>query len=221
MFHTKICGVRTADDILAVKASRADAVGLNFYPPSIRFVDPNARTTAELSEIANEQGLFRVGVFVNDSERIAEIASTVELDAIQLHGDETIDDALSVKQLIKLPLIRAIKLPHADLTPEMIAAATEPWTKAGFHLLLDADAGSAHGGSGKTLAWDAVRIWADRASDVKWTLAGGLTPENVAEAITRSGTTSVDTASGVEKPRGSKSADRILAFASESRQAFQ
>jgi phosphoribosylanthranilate isomerase len=221
MFHIKICGVRTADDIVAVKASEADAIGLNFFPPSIRFVDPDSKTTSDLSRIAKEQGLFRVGVFVNESkERIAEIAKAVDLDAVQLHGDETLDDAQSVKQSVKLPVIRAIKLAVADLTPKMIATATDPWAKAGFHLLLDADAGAAHGGSGKTLAWNAVRSWAEGAIGVNWTLAGGLTPENVAEAITQSGTKSVDTASGAEEPRGTKSAERILAFANESHQAF-
>ena len=86
--------------------------------------------------------------------------------------------------------------------------------------MLDVDAGAAHGGSGKTLDWPSVAAWAKVHPDVHWTLAGGLTPENVGEAIAASGAVSVDTASGVECPRGVKNEGRIHAFAAAARGAW-
>ncbi len=213
MFNIKICGIQRPADIAAVESSGADAVGLNFFPPSVRYVDPSAIETQALSSAASQAGLFRVGVFVNESPReIAEISRHIGLDAVQLHGDEAVADAERIRSACGLPLIRAIKLPTAAISPTEIAAHTDPWVAADCHLLLDADAGAAHGGSGKTLDWPSIRAWAEQAGDGSWTLAGGLGPENVAEAIRVSGAVSVDTASGVEEPRGVKSAERIERF---------
>ncbi|MFK8114844.1 MAG: phosphoribosylanthranilate isomerase [Rubripirellula sp.] len=215
MFHTKICGVQKASDIEAVIASAADAIGLNFFPPSVRYVDPKTIETAKLSRQASAGNLFRVGVFVNEpAEVIADIAAAVQLDAIQLHGDETPSTASRVKLITNLPVIRAIKLPTQNLTLAEIEERTKPWSEAGFHLLLDADAGKAHGGSGKTIDWAVVREWSHANPNVRWTLAGGLDVDNVAEAIRISGATSVDTASGVEELRGEKSLALIEQFAS-------
>lgn len=212
-FHTKICGVRFKSDIVAVEASPADAVGLNFFPPSVRYVAPEEPVTAELCRSARDARLASVGVFVNESaERIIRVADRLGLDHVQLHGDES---PTLARQLVeaRLSVIRAIKLPPGPLAVSVLQAHAAPWAELGVHLLLDADAGSAHGGSGRRLHWPSIRQWAEVSPRVRWTLAGGLSVANVAEAIRLSGAKSVDVASGVEHPRGKKSPELIEKFA--------
>ncbi|MFU7560112.1 phosphoribosylanthranilate isomerase [Roseiconus sp. JC912] len=216
MFRVKICGVRLKKDVEAVGRSGADAIGLNFFPPSVRYVDPASESTQNLSKTAQELGLLRVGVFVNnDLEQLRSIAASVGLDALQLHGDEPVELA---KQLIAdgIRVIRAIKLPRTELSAVEIQTVAQPWIDAGVQLLLDADAGAAHGGSGKTLDWASIKRWSESAGEVEWTLAGGLKPENIADAVASTGAVSIDTASGVECPKGVKNEQRILDFASQS-----
>ncbi|QDT11343.1 N-(5'-phosphoribosyl)anthranilate isomerase [Planctomycetes bacterium K23_9] len=232
MFEIKICGVRLKSDIDAVRAAcdgissthdaspNADAarrnhsvaVGLNFYPPSVRFIEPADPSSRSLSTAAQDAGLLRVGVFVNETAAaIQAVNSVVGLDAVQLHGDELIQTAI---ELIASghSVIRAIKLPTVDLSVDLIEQRVAPWTEVGCHPLLDADAGAAHGGSGKTLDWSIVSAWAASHPDLAWTLAGGLNPDNVAAAITESTAKSIDTASGAEETRGIKSPSKIQAF---------
>lgn len=207
MFRVKICGVRLKSDVDAVGRAGGDAIGLNFFPPSVRYVSPE--TAIELSARAGGLGLTRIGVFVNEpAESVMAIAEKVGLDAVQLHGDEMIDDYAGVT----LPKLRAIKLPRGNVSSKMIAAKADAWIAAGYHVLLDVDAGAMHGGSGKTLHWPSVAVWAAANPSVTWTLAGGLTPENVAEAMRISTATSVDTAGGAESEKGVKDAARIQSF---------
>ena len=213
MFHIKICGVQRIADIEAVFESGADAVGLNFYPPSCRYIEPEHALTHRLASKAGELGLTRIGVFVNSPvEVMLRAAERLELEALQLHGDEQSGIVSSLKDKGITKLIRAIKLPVGPLTIQAIEDRVNPWGSLGAHLLLDADGGKSHGGTGKTLDWDTIRQWSDQHRDVSWTLAGGLNPGNVAAAITNSGAGSVDTASGVEADRGTKSATLISQF---------
>ena len=219
MFHIKICGVRRLDEVRAVVSAGADAIGLNFFPPSVRYLEPESSHAVEMSRLAREYDLRTIGVFVNESpERVVQVAELVGLEAIQLHGDEDLRVAEEIRSRCGLPLIRAIKLPVSDLKVDHISKLTRPWIEFGAHLLLDADAGREHGGSGKQLDWSVIRVWADmkgrrgEGESCDWTLAGGLNPSNVSEAIRISGAESVDTASGVEEPRGIKSADKIVQF---------
>ena len=222
VFRIKICGVKTREDIVAVADSHADAIGLNFFPPSVRFVDPTAKQTVELSQLASNSGLVRVGVFVNESpQAIADICDRVGLDVVQLHGDETIEIANEVKLACHLPTVRAIKLPAGPLDQVGIDKRCGAWIEAGFSLLLDADAGSAYGGSGKQLDWNSVGTWSSARLSRKWALAGGLNVDNVSEAIAKSVAPAVDTASGVEASKGLKSAEMILAFASTANDALK
>jgi phosphoribosylanthranilate isomerase len=212
VFRIKICGVRLKKDIDAVEQSGGDAIGLNFFPPSVRYLDPALRETRELSESARRRGLLRVGVFVNESvERMLEVADAVGLDAVQLHGDESLRTA---GELVgrERRVIRAVKLPRTAIAPDTLDERIRPWRELGCHPLLDADAGAAHGGSGKTLHWPSLREWAESRDVGEWTLAGGLRPENIAAAIAATGAVSVDTASGVECPRGSKHPGRVADF---------
>lgn len=213
MFQIKICGVREMADIKAVFESGADAIGLNFYPPSCRFIDPEETSAAWLASKAGELGLIRIGVFVNSPvETMLRASERMGLEAVQLHGDEQtgIVSRLHDKGITKV--IRAIKLPVGPLTVQGIEDRVNPWASLGAHLLLDADGGKSHGGTGKTLDWDMIRQWSDQCGDVSWTLAGGLNPENVSAAIVKSGASSVDTASGVEADRGTKSGRLISQF---------
>ncbi|WP_233902868.1 phosphoribosylanthranilate isomerase [Stieleria maiorica] len=217
VFRTKICGVRLAEDVRAVEKSGGDAIGLNFFPQSVRYVDPSDPATGALSELAGRLGLLRVGVFVNESAvEMERIAGSVGLDAIQLHGDERLQTAASLRQA-GWPVLRAIKLPRGPFAGELMRERAAPWIEIGCHLLLDVDAGAAHGGSGKTLDWPSVAAWAEANPSIGWTLAGGLKPENVRQAIDATGAVSVDTASGVECPRGVKNEARIRAFIAAAR----
>jgi phosphoribosylanthranilate isomerase len=221
MFHIKICGVRLSVDVQAVQNCGGDAIGLNFFPASVRYVDPTSPRTTGLSRLAAAGGLLRVGVFVNEQpERIAGIVQQVGLDAIQLHGDESLETAVEIVAAAGTRWIRAVKLPIGPINPGEIAARVDPWLAAGCQVLLDAEAGAAHGGSGRCLDWPSIAAWADRNAGAAWTLAGGLTPENVGEAILDSGARSVDVASGVEETRGVKSEWLIRRFVVEAKAAM-
>ena len=212
MFRIKICGVRLEQDIHVAEKSGADAIGLNFFPPSVRYLEPHAESTQKLATRARQLGLFTVGVFVNETtESLLAMADAVRLDAIQLHGDEPVRVAKELRERGRR-VIRAIKLPRGPLAPSAMEQIAAPWREVDCHLLLDVDAGASHGGSGKTLDWPSVREWAKTRGEESWTLAGGLSPENIGEAIQSSGAVSVDTASGVECPKGVKNAGRIERF---------
>ena len=128
MFHIKICGVREIAHIEAVFSSGADAIGLNFYPPSCRFLDPQQSQAAELASKASELGLTRVGVFVNQPvARVLEVSQRLGLDAVQLHGDEQPEVAAKLQEGGVTKLIRAIKLPVGQLTIQEIEARVSPW----------------------------------------------------------------------------------------------
>ena len=219
MFHIKICGVKTAHDIAVVAESGADAIGLNFYPPSIRYLDPLADTTAELARSADELGLTTVGVFVNvATAEIASIANTLRLDAAQLHGDESVQSATALVEQ-GISVVKAIKLP-GKVDHLGIQDRCKPWADAGCHLLLDADAGSAHGGVGQSVDWLAVGKWQTDFPGHSWSLAGGLRVDNVQRAIRETGASSIDVASGVESPRGTKSKQLIVEMAELAKRAF-
>ena len=234
LFEIKICGVRIKSDIEAAERAGADAIGLNFFPASRRYLDPSSPDTEDLARAAAESRLLRIGVFVNESAaRMVEIASTIGLDAVQLHGDERPEILSELAQRwdqaapgLSCHVIRAIKLPTGLLSADDIDQAIRPWTSPSppfppVHFLLDADAGAAHGGSGKCLSWQSIRAWADRWPQTNWTLAGGLSTANVAEAVRVSGARSIDVASGVEAERDTKSSDLIHRFCTQARSAWQ
>lgn len=233
MFRIKICGVTDSATIDAVASSGADAVGLNFHPPSVRYVPPAA--AAELSQRALGKGLTRVGVFVaHSADQIASIAGSVGLDFVQLHGDQTAEDA---RRLIGqgFRVIPVVRLPAGPLDAETIETRVAPWRIDGVGVLLDADAGAHGGGVGMRLDWDAIGRWASsergaesgksdtgRRNDqpLSWALAGGLDAAVLADAIYQSRAKSIDVASGVEEPRGKKSPRRIAEFVAAAQQAW-
>ena len=201
MTTIKICGITNLEDAKAAVRFGADQIGLNFYPRSPRYVTvEQARRIAETvtSKAAS------VGVFVNASlQGIAEIARTVALDAIQLHGDETADFIKELRDETGLKVIKAIR----------VAATFEPAEQNSFGadaVLLDSFSDRERGGTGKTFDWDFARRFSKLGPKVY--LAGGLTPENVREAIATVQPYAVDTCSGVESSPGTKDHLRLKLF---------
>jgi len=197
MTKIKICGIKTVDDALAAMDAGADMLGFNFYPKSPRFIDPG--TCRDIMAVMRKYGqITYVGVFVNAS--VAEMRATVEtcaLSLIQLHGDETpeIMRSLSGKAF---KAFRGVPLTLQDFAREEAPA-----------FLIDASATGKYGGTGAKADWSAA---AELAKQYPLLLAGGLTPENVGDAVRRVQPWGVDVASGVESSPGVKDAAKMKAF---------
>lgn len=207
----KICGISTADALEAAIRARADHVGLNFYPPSPRFVD--ARQAAELGQRAAGR-IGRVGVFVDPGDaEIGEAVAAAGLDVIQLHGQETPERAAQLRRRFGLPVWKAL----AIAGPSDIGKA-DAWRDAADLLLFDAKTpkGTLPGGMGLSFDWSLLVSY---RGPLPWGLAGGLTPGNVGEAAHVTGAPMVDTSSGVESAPGVKDVDKIAAFCKAARPA--
>ncbi len=218
MFHVKICGITRPDDAVAAVQAGADAIGLNFAPPSPRAIDiPLAR------EIAGAIGssAIRVGVFVNhDAAAILECASQTPLDAVQLHGDEPAEMLLALKNM---PVVKAFRLQGGHLTPiTKYLEQCRELRRMPAAVLVDAYSPDARGGTGHAADWEAAGLYRELAlpSLPKLILAGGLNPKNVAMAIGEVRPHGVDTASGVEISPGIKDAQRTAEFISAARRAL-
>ena len=198
----KICGIRTGEQAEAIIDAGADALGINFYPKSKRFI-ALGEALPWLQEIGD--AVPRVAVTVNASDdELKSIADSGGIDWIQLHGDESPN---RVESLIQqgLPVFRALGVKD-DTMLESAAAYT------GSTLLLDAYAPTEYGGSGETMDWTlgarAVEQWPNR----QIVLAGGLVPDNVAAAVAQVRPAGVDVASGVESEPGMKDLGLVRAF---------
>ncbi|HEY0077505.1 MAG TPA: phosphoribosylanthranilate isomerase [Pyrinomonadaceae bacterium] len=199
MIQVKICGITTGADARAAVEAGADALGFNFWRRSVRYISPQAarRIIEELPE-----GVLPVGVFVNvrEPERLARIASEAGVRAVQLHGDETPDYC---RRLVGQTIIKALRVGD-DFEPESAA------TFGASAVLLDAFSKAGRGGTGETFDWSIARRV--RALVPQLYLAGGLTPENVPEAIAAVEPFAVDVCSGVESAPARKDHARIRAF---------
>ena len=209
---TKICGVTTASDAEMLGGVGVDAVGLNFYERSRRYVDPHlaGQIVAQLPITVK-----RVGVFVNASvDTIRQTIAAVGLDAVQLHGDEP-PEYLGL--LNDITVIRAFR---CDGSLEPVRGYLERGPRAPDAVLVDAYDPHEYGGTGKSLHWPDVAE-ADRyVGQIPVILAGGLTPENVAQAIQDARPFGVDVASGVECSPGVKDADLCTRFVRSAMAAF-
>ncbi len=198
MTKVKICGVTLADDAARVAASGADYIGLNFWPKSKRYLAPERGSL--IAGVARSSGAIQVvGVFVDaDLEEVTEVTSQVDLDIIQLHGDEHPEDIAAIAAATKRPIWKSIAIggpkdiEHLDAWPADV-------------LLLDTPS-SGKGGSGKTFDWTHAIAARRRYGTIKLALAGGLDPSNVAAAIDAVEPWAVDVASGVEVGPGVKDA---------------
>jgi len=213
-FQIKICGVRRPEDAAAAVAAGADAVGLNFYPQSKRYVGHFRRWITAVADAAH--GACRVGVFVNATpEDIQHAAAFARLDVIQLHGDETPEFLADVPG--KLPILRAIRLSGDGAAAIAEADAFHGTSDRVIGVLLDAAAPAGeYGGTGAIANWE-VAHRVKRRIDLPVVLAGGLTPENVADAIAATQPDAVDVASGVEDAEGNKDAELMKRFVAASR----
>jgi len=192
----KICGITRLDDAEAAVREGAHALGFVFWPQSPRFIDPyRARAiAARLPPF-----VATVGVFVNQAlDYVNGVASLVRLSAVQLHGDESVSYAVSLNR----PIVKAIGFEAATV------GRLDEWPRR-VRLLLDAHDPGRRGGTGRTVDWNA----AARAAAVRPVmLAGGLTPENVAEAVARVQPFGIDVSSGVESSPGIKDGRRMAAL---------
>lgn len=217
MFRIKICGVTEPDDALAVADAGADAVGLNFFPPSPRYVNAERalRIVAGLPA-----SVARVGVFVNaPAGEIRHSVERIGLDYVQLHGDEPPE---LLDELGGLAVIRVIRCRDASSLASALGAAFPDTSHVQrvAALLIDADRPGLYGGSGAAVDWAAVRDRPAPFSAIPWVLAGGLRAENVSAAIRMARPDAVDVASGVESFPGRKDARLVKAFVAAARQAF-
>jgi phosphoribosylanthranilate isomerase len=208
MTVVKICGLRTAAHALSAVAAGADLLGF-ILAPSRRQITPAELATISAAVRAAPGGerVALVGVFVNETPaRMLEVMRDCGLDALQLSGDEDIGVAEELPAA--LTLIKALRLTGS--------AVEQRWQQApGVRLLVDAHVPGAYGGAGVVADWQRAAELADHHEIL---LAGGLTPDNVAEAIGRVRPWGVDVSSGVET-NGVKDVDKIRAFVAAARAA--
>ena len=200
MTKVKVCGITRLEDAEYATELGAWAVGFILWPGSKRAVDPGV--AAGIARVMRRK-VELVGVFVNQS--IDEIASSVDvlgLTHVQLHGDEGPTFCTAVKQRTGAKVIKAVRIGHAADLQDAARFRTD------FHLLDTSQAGL-YGGTGKTWDWALVKNW---RSKVPYLLSGGLTAENVGEAINIARPWGVDVASGVESEPGIKDPAKLEAF---------
>ena len=199
--RVKICGIRTLDDALAAIDSGADALGFVFFEKSARAI-----TIDMAAEICRQLPAFvtRVALFVDPTvETVNTTLSQVDIDLIQFHGAESNDFC---RQFNK-PFIKALQVKSkAFLDDEM---AKFPHAKA---LLLDTFVPGVAGGSGQTFDWNLFTAAAHIHPSQRLVLAGGLTPENVFDAIQKVRPYAVDVSGGVERIKGFKDKKSIASF---------
>ena len=206
----KICGLATVDDVRACADAGANYMGLVFFEKSPRnIIIPAARELA----LAAPLGLAKVALVVNPSDaELDAITATVPLDMLQLHGRETPERVAEVKARYGLPVMKAVGIADGDDLPKL-----ESYFGVADQILVDAKppkGGELPGGNGLSFDW---RLIAGRRWPCPWMLAGGLTPENVAEAVKMTGAKQVDVSSGVEDAPGQKNAELIQKFVQNSR----
>ena len=202
----KICGLTHSDDLAAAVKAGARYIGLNFFPKSPRYVSPE-KAAALAAEVP--LGVAKVALVVNPTDEVLDdIINTAPIDMIQLHGSESPERVSEVKARYGLPVIKAIGIAG----PEDVAKI-DVYARVADQLLIDAKApkdAALPGGNGIAFDWGLLadkKYWT-----VPWMLAGGLTVENVAEAIRLTGAKQVDLASAVESSPGRKDPAKMQAF---------
>jgi phosphoribosylanthranilate isomerase len=200
----KICGITNVTDAQAAIEAGADLLGFVFFEKSPRHISVKAA-----SEIARQlpPSVARVGVFVNAREElISEALGKCGLNVLQFHGEETPEDCVKFGVMS----MKAFRVRDAESLRELPAYQTDAW-------LLDAYASGQRGGTGVTFNWDLAAEAQKFGRPIF--LAGGLTPENVAEAVRRVRPFAVDVSSGVEAAPGQKDVAKVRAFIKAARQA--
>ena len=206
----KVCGVCHAEDARVAVEAGAACIGVILAPGRLR-----SRTAAQAAAIFESLAARRVGVFVDaEADEVAEAARRLSLDAVQLHGDESVDLVKRIRAAIDCDVWKALRVRDGA----GLAHAADAYGSAADALLLDGWSPGAHGGAGVRFDWSAVAA-AGMPPGVPLIVAGGLTAENVAAAVALLRPSMVDVSSGVETEPGRKSAEKIHAFIAAARGA--
>ncbi|MEA5471023.1 phosphoribosylanthranilate isomerase [Spirulina sp. 06S082] len=196
----KICGITEAKQGRAIAELGATALGFICAEQSPRYLSPR-NMSAIIPQLPPD--IDKIGVFVNtDIEAIAAIANTTGLTGVQLHGDESPEFCLQLRQhLPKIELIKALRIKD----PTDLDRANN-YSSAIDTLLLDAYHPHQRGGTGKTLDWQLLQ---DFQSTKPWFLAGGLAPDNILAALSQINPNGIDLSSGVERSPGNKDLNKV------------
>ena len=201
-FNVKICGLTRADQALAIAQMGPAALGLNVWPQSKRYIAP--ASAAEWAPALRSLTTL-VAVLVNAPPALpTELIERQIVDVFQLHGDETPDDCERMMSL-NLPVIKALQVRDRASLAQIGDYPCET-------ILLDSYNPGLYGGEGKSFPWELAAEAQQRFPEKRFLLAGGLTPENVAEAISQVHPCGVDVASGVESAPGIKDLDMVRRF---------
>jgi len=196
----KICGITREEDAMLAENARAWAVGFIFVQNSPRYITPE-----KANEIAGKlsEKIEKIGVFVNSSvEEVVRIAKIAGITKIQLHGEEFPEFCAKVQKLTEKDVIKAVRIKdNKDL--ELI----KNYEGYVSYILLDSYSEQFHGGTGKTFDWGIAKKACRQKLPI--ILAGGLTPENIAEAYTKVKPYALDLSSGIEKSKGIKDKIKI------------
>ena len=211
----KICGLSSQEQIEMVRVSGADICGFIFADPSPRRIEPEYAESNFFSKVACD--IERVAVFVDaDSNYIERCISSVDANLIQLHGDETIDRCVEIKNSFGLPIIKAF-----GISSELDLVSSERYYDVVDYFLFDAkpDIGldKQRGGLNKTFDWSILENW--KGGD--YYLSGGLNEDNIDDAINFSSASVIDVSSGVENEPGSKDKEKIKNFVKLTRMAYE
>ncbi len=205
--EVKICGINSTLALEAAVKGGAELLGFNFYPPSPRAVSPD-----EAAQLAAKvpPGVARVGLFVDpDDDALAATLARVPLDLLQLHGAETPKRAAEIRARFGRPVMKVIKVAQAeDLAP------AADYLEVAERLMFDTKPPKGRkdalpGGNAVAFDW---QLLAGRSWPRPWMLAGGLTADNLADAVNATGARRVDLSSGVEDAPGVKNPAKIAAF---------
>jgi phosphoribosylanthranilate isomerase len=206
MTFVKICGITNLEDALLSVRFGADMLGFNFYRGSKRYIDPTV--AKNIVAALGDAKVLKVGVFVNmESYRIDEFVDMVGLDLVQIHGSEDVEYVRKLRSETSAKIIKAFRV-GTEFDSNFVSSPDVD------HILLDGDAGSDFGGAGKMFDWSLA------AGIDKLILAGGLTPENVADAVQTVRPFAVDVASGVETSPGKKDPEKVAAFIRAAKEAL-
>lgn len=210
--RVKICGLTRPQDVEAVASAGAAYCGFVFFPKSPRNVAPSV--ARELAVLA-PPGLAKVALVVDaDNAQLDALCKEVPLDMLQLHGRETPERVSEVRARYGLPVMKAVSVAEEADLPKVALYA-----QVADQILIDAkppQGGELPGGNGLTFDW---RLIAGKRWARPWMLAGGLTAQNVAEAVALTGAQQVDLSSGVESAPGIKDARKIAEFVAAAQRA--
>lgn len=201
----KLCGLTRPEDVAVAAEAGAAYVGFVFFPKSPRHLDIEA---ARMMALAVPLGIAKVALTVNaDNAALDELTNHVPLDMLQLHGSESPERVTEVKARYGLPVMKAVGVEGEKDLP-----AIDIYSAVADQILLDAKppkGADRPGGNAVAFDW---KLIAGRTWSVPWMLAGGLTPENVAEGLRLTGARQVDVSSGVESAPGVKDPAKMRAF---------